>query len=441
MRRRILATGVGLSLCLLVGGAVTTASSRQAVPRDAPSGCRPDGTPLPLRDPRDPTVWPNAFSHANSDAWIVRNHDRIRLMRPRLLVINFSNQVAPEKPMRLARDLIAALRESSRYHGYADPSAPPFLEYTVWRYVDLRDAGASKGNSKRVPVKANVPAPDMNCDYGAFFSEQFAAYIGVRDPRNRQRFLRLDELVDRGYVHEVWFTAAADGVFRCLECVELKPVYDEAFHRLPGRYVQAGNGGDPDQKWTGRSLRINCLNHDRGIGCGMENLGHSLEGMAHSKAIPYFTKYFYEFAGFDLDQRYGLTMNSFYPLWGEGKGISYPDDHTAVATDGERTWRIENYVAAGGNVHFPPNARRHYDQDNRQPVLSTIEDWRIGSGPDGKDVAKPWSAAVLDRYARLAPDCMGKWLVYWRQNMPGYRNRAKDDGGRPMKNWWVFLFY
>jgi hypothetical protein len=420
---------------------VAAASARRHQPAATwPTGLRADGAPAPLSDPADTTVWPNRVSKANSDAWIVKNHDRIRVMRPRLLVINFSNQVERDKPMRLANELIAALRESSRYHGYRDPSAPAFLEYTVWRYVDLRDPGQTKGNCSRSPIKRGVEAPHINCDYGGFFSQSFAEQIGVRDPRSRERFLRLDELVDMGFVHEVWFTAAADGVFRCLECVELKPVYDEQFGRVPGRYVQSGNGGDDEQKWTGRSLRINCLNHDRGIGCGMENLGHSMEGMAHGKAIPYFTKYFYEYAGFDLDKRYGLPINSFYPLWGEGKGVSYPSPNVAVATDGKDTWRIENYVAAGGNVHFPPNGRSHYDQANAQPVLSTMEDWRIGSS-GGKDEVKLWTNAVLAQYEKVAPDCMGKWLVYWRQNMPGYRNRAKDEHGKPMKNWFVFLFY
>jgi hypothetical protein len=47
---------------------------------------------------------------------------------------------------------------------------------------------------------------------------------------------------------------------------------------------------------------------------------------------------------------------------------------------------------------------------------------------------------VLDRYRDLDPDCMGAWLDYWRQNMPGRDNRQKDDAGRPMKIWWPFLF-
>ena len=74
-------------------------------------------------------------------------------------------------------------------------------------------------------------------------------------------------------------------------------------------------------------------------------------------------------------------------------------------------------------------------------MLSTIEDWRIGSGPGGKDVAKPFTNQAFREYRDLAPDCMGAWLVYWRQNMPGLDNKQKDDAGKPMKNWWPFLFY
>jgi hypothetical protein len=79
--------------------------------------------------------------------------------------------------------------------------------------------------------------------------------------------------------------------------------------------------------------------------------------------------------------------------------------------------------------------------ENPLPVLSTIEDWRIGSDPDGTDKARPFTNRAFARYRDLAPDCMGAWLVYWRQNMPGLDNRQKDKEGRPMKNWWPFLFY
>lgn len=411
--------------------------------RTWPGGFHSDGTPKPLEDPAGRTEWPNRTSRANSDPWIARNHDRLTVMRPRLLLISFVNQVDEKKAMNDFAQLARAVKEGSRYHGYKDQEAPAFLDYQVFKYVSLGDPqGDPTKNSDAAPKKASVTDPnEVNCDYGAFFSEGFAEKIGVRDPENSARFLRLDELVDQGYVHEVWATAQADGIFRTLECVELKPVYDESFRQVPGKWVQAGNGGDPDQPWTGRSVRINILNYTRGIGCGMENLAHSFEGMAHSDAIPYFTRYFDQFAGFDLDKRYGLPWDSFYPLWGEGRGIEYPNPTTAIVKDGEKRWVLNDYVTAGGNVHFLPNGRSHYDMGNSDPVMSTIEDWRIGSGPGGRDLAKPWTNAVLDPYAELAPDCMGKWLVYWRQNVPGYRNRARDDARRPMKNWWPFLFY
>jgi hypothetical protein len=390
--------------------------------------------------PTDPTVWPNAWSRANSDPWIVEHHDEIRQMRPRLLVINFSNQMPAERVRPMTEELIAALRESSRYHGYANPDAPPFLEYSIFKIIDLRDEGSDKGNSTKSPMKPGVERR-INCDYDAFFNDTFAELYNVRDPDNASRYLPLGELLDGGFVHEVWFFACADGVFRCLECVELKPVYDEAFVRQGTEYRQAGNGGDRDQRWTGRSVRINCINHERGIGCAMENLGHAMEGMAHSKCIPYYRKYFYEYAGFDLDTRWGLPFRSFYPLWGEGKGIEYPDERTAIPFTPDERHTVEDYYAIGGNVHFPPNGRHHYDMDNDQPVLSTIEGWREGGGPDGADRKMPWTNEAFARYRDLAPDCMGAWLVYWRQNMPGLDNGKTDDEGRPMKNWLPFLFY
>lgn len=387
----------------------------------------------------DTREWPNAVSCANSDAWLAEHHDELQVMRPRLLVINFANPNPARRMREQTQQLIKALAESSRYHGYKDSNAPAFLQYQVFKYVDLRDG--AKGNCALTPIKKPAPPGAMNFDYGALFSARYAGYWGVRAPAQPERFLRLDELIDQGYVHEVWFFIDPDETVRCFECVEMKPRYDEQFRRISNAWVQAGNGGDDEQPWIGRSVRINCLNWTRGIGCGLENLGHALEGTAHSGAIPYFTRYFYEYAMFDLDRRYGLPFNSLYAVEMTPRQISYPAPRVMRVVVGGRAYVVSNYVAAGGNVHFPPNATGHYDQNNTTAVLSTIEDWRIGSGPDGQDVAKPWSARVLERYERVAPDCMGKWLVYWRQNMPGLNNKQKDDAGRPMKNWWPFLFY
>jgi len=398
----------------------------------------------PGNDGSDTTVWPNQQSRANSDQWLVQHHDEIRQMKPRLLVVNFDNHASREKLEQLVRQIIAGIAEGSRYHGYANSKAPVFLQYQIFKFVDLRDPNASETqlNSLRFPLKPGV-TNTFNVDHNGFFSDEFARYYGVPDPRDPGRFLRLDELVDLGYVHEAWIISNGDeGRVKAFECVELKPRYNERFERLGNQYAQAGNGGDPDQKWTGRSLRLGFVNSTRGPGCFLESLSHSIEGISTSRVIPYFTRYFSEFAGYDLEKRWGLAIDSLYALEYGSRPVEYPDDHTAIFTTGKgETTVVSNYFAIGGNAHWPPNARGHYDLDNTNAVVSTIEDWRIGSGPDGRDLKKPWTNEALEKYRNLAPDCMGAWLVYWRQNFPGLDNRSKDDHGKPMKNWWPFLFY
>lgn len=408
----------------------------------APAGM--EKSPGPWNDPDDKTIWPNTASRANSDPWIAQNHDTIRLMRPRVLLINFSNEHSREHLDRLTQQLIRALAESSRYHGY-DSRAPVFLDYQVFRFVDLRDPAPATGDSSKIPVKSLTARTGFNMKYRQFYSPEFAEHYGVPDPRQPKRFLRLDELLDGGYVHEVWFFQSGNVRSRphvgSYEVVEEKPRYDTAFKKVGKEWVQAGNGGDAEQPWVGRSCRIGCVNASRGVGCFLESLAHGMEGTANSGAIPYFTRYFKEYADFNLNVRYKLPFESLYGVNYGGQQIKYPDQKTMVVTHGGKEYRVENYVAAGGSAHFPPNARGHYDLENGAPVLSTIEDWRIGSGPGGVDIAKPFTNQAFRGYRDLAPDCMGSWLVYWRQNMPGLNNKQKDSTGRPMKNWAPFLFY
>ena len=406
------------------------------------AGAEPD--PAMPRYASDLTVWPNAVSKANSDPWIAANHGKIRKMTPRVLVLNFSNGFSREKATDMANQLCRAITQSTRYHGCKDKNAPPFVEWQIFKLVDLQDAApypeTPDGNCTKYPRVPNWK-DGINFVYKELYSDRFAEYYGVRDPDHPDRYLKLHELVDRGIIHELWFFAYQRSAGAPFECTELKPVYDENFKRIKGQHRHSGNGGDPNEPWHGRSLRISFINSERGIGCNVESLSHAFEGTSNSSVIPYLRKYFYEFGGFDLDKRYKLPFNSFYALWGEGKGIEYPDAHTAIVKDGSKEYWLENYVAGGGNVHFTPNGRGHYDLESPATVMSTIEHYRLFDGPDGKDLAEPWTIAKFQQYRDLAPDCMGSWLVYWRQNMPGLDNKCKDDSGKPMKNWWPFLFY
>jgi hypothetical protein len=353
-------------------------------------------------------VWPNAESAANSDSWLIANHERIERMRPTVLGINFVHGL----PGAAARAQLETLADVLRVASHA------FLDYEVTNVVDLTEpAGDRDRNSARFPREPN----GIHLDYAALHA------LPLLDG------LTLGQLVDAGRIHEVWLLADHTDHTWPWETVEVKRTYDERFNPV-GFTPHAGNSGAHTAPWTGRSLRILFVNHARGVGCAMESLGHSLERMATCGAIPYYERYFREYAGLDLDRRLGLPFESLY-LKGK-EPVDYPTPSTLRYRRGWRRHTVDPYVAAGGNVHFMPDGRFDYDLEGGGPVLSTIETWRRpGEEP------RHWTAAALEPYRALAPDCMGRWVVYWRRHMPGLGTAALDDDGRPMKNWWPFLFY
>ena len=355
-------------------------------------------------------IWPNAESTANSDPWLIANHDRITQMRPRVLGVNFVNGLSEAEARAKLDALCAALRESSRWQGYKDPDAPVFLDYQVSEIVDLTEPrGRLDRNSARFPRAAN----GIGLDYAALYE-----LLGI---------------AERPEVNEVWLLADHTDHTWPWETVEVKCAYDSDF-RPAGYRRDAGNSGEHSAPWLGRSLRVLFVNFARGPGCAMESLGHSLERMFTCGAFPSLEPYFREYAMLDLDHRYKIPFESLY-LKGEHP-VEYPTPSSLRYRAGWRRHTVDPYVVAGGNVHFMPNGRFDYDLDGAGPVLSTIETWRQPG-----EQARPWTPEVLDRYRALADDCMGRWVVYWRQNMPGLGNTALGDDGRPMKNWWPYLFY
>jgi hypothetical protein len=362
-------------------------------------------------------VWPNSESAVNSDPWLVANHDRIRVMRPRVLVVNFVTGLAEPEARAKVEALCAALRESSRWQGFRDTAAPVFLDPQLAGIVDLTEpAGRIDRNSARFPRASD----GIGFDYGALHE------LRLLDG------LTLDGLTERGLVNEVWLLADHTERSAPWETVEVKGSYDAGLQPR-GFSRDAGNSGPHDTPWLGRSLRILFVNFARGVGCAMESLGHSLERMLTCGALPPFEALFREFAMLDLDRRFGMPFESLYLA---DHPVDYPTPSTLRYRQGWRRRVVRDYVVAGGNVHFLPNGRDDYDLDNPAPVRSTIETWR----QPGQE-ARPWTPAVLERYRELAPDCMGRWVVYWRQAMPGLDNTALDDDGRPLRNWWPLLFY
>ena len=288
--------------------------------------------------------------------------------------------------------------------------------------IDIVDMSEPRGRVDRNSARFPRAADGVGLDYGALYE------MHLHDG------LRLEELVERGLVHEVWLLADHTDHTAPWETVEVKRTYDADFRPI-GHDAQAGNSGGHTAPWIGRSLRILFVNFARGVGCAMESLGHSLERMATCGALPYYERYFREYAMLDLDRRFGLPFDS---LYGKGK---QPVDYPTPTTLQYRTRLAQaprRGLRAGGRQRALHAQRPLRLRPRRRGARCSR---RSRAGASRASEPRPWTPAVLERYRELAPDCMGRWVVYWRQNMPGLDNTALDDDGRAMKNWWPFLFY
>jgi hypothetical protein len=418
-----------------------------------------------------PTEWPNAVSSASSDTWLSVNHASIQKLKPRVLVLNFDNSRDNTAVAALANAEVAGLKEGSRARGYLDSSAQPMLEYQIDKVVDVRDHPIPPGwtlkTSSLYPRRPNPAGFNYGTDYAQLFNSTFAARYGYADPAHPGQFLSLCQLSDMGKIHDVWMVFDPDSdvgrEVSAAEILEWSPVYDLNRNKTGAWNQCAGNGCfDNDVPHCAGSLRIGFINANRGAGCFIHGEGHGMESkLAGGSTIPSVTPYFKEFANFDLDTRYGLPFDSWYALpytnpappepnspcdyikWTSSSSIQWTnvDQPQVCTTEASRT-PLNPYVPRCGAVHFPPNARRHYDDDNVFTVLSTCQGWRRHEGAGGQDLARNFSRATFVQYDNLVGgDCEGGWQVWWRQNMPGYNSGLKDNANQPMLSWFPFLFY
>ncbi len=388
-------------------------------------------------------AWPNAESSATSDPWLIEHHDQLTQLRPRVLALNFVNSKTNQQMLEHLEQITAAIREATRPHGYADASAQPFVDYEIAYAIDLRDPVPPPNypyrNSTKYP-REEPPEGYWSFDYERLFSAEFAELYAIGDPP-----LDLCQLSEQGLVHEVWIYGDADVPdVSAAEVLGIMPHYDQNFQRLgPELDRCAGNGcfdiEDEIPASCTRTLRIGWVNNTRGVGCYLESLTHGIETIGGGDFVPYWKPYFREFAGFDLNTRYGLPFESWYAC-SEPYCLSYSSPTSMSYLVGSNTGSIDPYFAVCGNAHFPPNARGHYDVTHDQPVAASCESYRRQGGP-GSDPTEPTSVSQWAKYEPIAGDCTGQWLVYLWQSFPGPERIAKDASGQPMKNWWPFLFY
>jgi hypothetical protein len=240
-------------------------------------------------------------------------------MRPRILALNFVNHKTMEEMRVHMQKAIDAVAEGSRYRGYMDPDAPVFLQLELAYAIDLRDVAPPPGwpyrNSTLYPREDPVEGY-WGFDYERLFTDDFTQLYRIEDPEDPGRYLSLCELLDHGFVHEVWIYGDADVPdVNAAEILELKPLYDENRQRIPGEMNRcAGNGcfdAEDDIPCT-RTVRIAWFNNTRGLGCFMESLSHGFEsiGASNLEQIPYLSRYFNPFSTHDLDLTSSLsTLN------------------------------------------------------------------------------------------------------------------------------------
>jgi hypothetical protein len=418
-----------------------------------------------------PTVWPNAVSSAASDTWLSVNHASIQKLQPRVLVLNFDNTRDNTTVTGAVNNVIAGLKEGSRPRGYLDSTAQPLLDYQIAKVVDLRDhpppPGWTKKTSTLLPRRPNPAGFNWGVDYSQFYNATFAARYAFADPAHPGQFLSLCQLADLGLVHDVWMAFDPDsdpGEASAAEILEWAPVYDGNRNKTGAWDQCAGNGcfDNDTPHCNNASLRIGFINLNRGAGCFIHGHGHGMEHkLGGGFDVPSVAPYFKEFADFDLDTKYHLPFNSWYALPSDNPDPPQPDspcDYIKWTSQTSIQWTsvpkppvcttevsrtpLNPYVPVCGSVHFPPNARRHYDDFNTFTVLSTCQGWRRHEGSGGQDLARGFTHSTFSQYDSLAGfDCEGGFNIWWRQNMPGFGSPINDNAGQPMLSWFPYLYY
>lgn len=207
----------------------------------------------------------------------------------------------------------------------------------------------------------------------------------------------LCRLIAAGEVDEVWlWTGDGDGV-------EKGHLYE---------WVASGpgwNGAAPD---CGRVVATHAFNFAREVDVALESYAHRVEG---------FLTHYYpcDFVTDTWPWQGGLT-------WG-GRCPGLLSDRTGFVA---RPFSGNNYVAACGDAHHPPN------------ILSD-EEYRYDSPTRAWSICPNWSQDGSARAVQLDCSAWGcthwGYHVWWLQNLPGLNNTNRDAQGLPHANWWEVI--
>jgi hypothetical protein len=286
------------------------------------------------------------------------------------------------------------LEEGSKFRGYNDPTAPPYLGYQVVKsWTVYEQVPFSRTFFLGYPVGGfQVPFPDFFAIADRFDFRHYVEDLGVKEIW-------------------LWYGQSAMPGYPC---------YDPSIHR-PENFVEfiESNMASPTTSDISNSYRTADLpvfnktyvlysyNFRRTQAEMVHNHGHQLEAI-------------YSYAAQAQDGSDNLFVRDFA---GWGAGHSSPP------------------LGRSGDTHHPPNTTVDYDYLNPAVVQSDIEDWR----PDGLGARTGVSIATWENLSYAWPTTSitllqkteSQWYIYWMQSMPGFHNTI-PYGSSTMTNWWQF---
>jgi hypothetical protein len=385
-------------------------------------------------------IWPNAASKANSDPWLVTNHDQISQLQPRVLVMDLEQTANAQT---LIDQHIAALKEATSFHKFKNAAAQPTVSYQLVKTVQ-----APKGTGSTI-------------NYNSWNTQAFAdSNLQIKDPADPTGpNLTLCGLFEKGLINEVWCMASTTP--KCGETQEAKQVYDANYNKVAGKFANASNGDSVTSLGCKVTVRITDFNSSRGAGCHQHAMGHAWERYMDAQAVPALRKQAARFLNWDLDTR-GAPFTNFYSACNSNSMqltncmVWNSTINVASGATAARVFNIPDMSGGCGNAHFYPNTTGTYSYDANTPdpmVLSSCENYGMHNGPNGTDMTTMFTNAMTDQLygksQRTCPatqpacddDCGGHGTTYLYQNFPGPGTLATNSDMTPMHDWWVYLFY
>ncbi len=286
-----------------------------------------------------------------------------------------------------------SLEEGSRYHGYKDNQAKPFLGYRVVKYITVYRQIKTSTFSLGTEGEKNLYQPDYKQEFDD---------------------LNISEFINENNVKEVWFwygEAARPNW----------PSYDEQIHGDIDDYVSFVESnmsshltGDISNSYRyvddlyilDHSYVVYCYNFARSQAEAVHNHGHQLESM-------------YKYISTKQDGNHSMFVQNFSG-WGDNNYTIPP-------------------LGRAGDTHHPPNTTTDYDYLNTTLIESDIEDWNPFGGLTKPVNVDTWGNLIYNwpGESYFSQKTESQWYIYWMQNMPGFNNNITFNSSQ-MTNWWMF---